>query len=80
MERHGGDHTTRWTIQPSTRCEFVTYERRPAPRRPFGVLASGHLPSSFDHLAAPDEEAAAVLRMAAAPSESDPMIRASQTP
>ena len=51
MERHGGDHTTRWTIQPSTRCESVTYEPGPAPRHPFGVLVPGQLPSDFEYSA-----------------------------
>lgn len=41
MERHGGDHTTPWTIQAATRCESGTYERWSVSRDPFGVLASG---------------------------------------
>jgi len=49
MERHGGDHTTPWTIQTSTRCESVTYERFTAPRGPFGVLVPGQSPSEFDY-------------------------------
>lgn len=51
MERHGGDHTIPWTIQTSTRCEAVTYERCTAPRGPFGVLVPGQSPSDFDYSA-----------------------------